>query len=158
MMFELTRPESVNPEEFDAAVVRSAQEILGSRLDRESITDASAATTYIQMRLHGREHEVFAVMFLDTRHRVIEFAELFRGTIDSATVHPREVAKEALQRNAAAVILAHNHPSGIAEPSSADISLTRRLVEALALLDIRVLGHILVGHGETTSFADRGLM
>ena len=107
---------------------------------------------------HGREYEVFAVMFLDTRHRVIDFVEMFRGTIDSATIHPREVAKEALTRNAAAVIIAHNHPSGIAEPSTADQRLTARLVDALALLDIRVLDHIVVGEGETTSFADRGLL
>lgn len=157
-MFELNRPESVTPAEFDAAVIRSALEIMERRIERTAINNAADASTYIQMQLHGREYEVFAVLFLDTRHRVIDFAELFRGTIDSATVHPREVVKEALTRNAAAVIIAHNHPSGIAEPSVADQRLTKRLIDALALLDIRVLDHIIVGEGETTSFADRGLL
>lgn len=157
-MFELNRPESVTPAEFDAAVIRSALEIMGRRIERKTINRAADASTYIQMQLHGREYEVFAVMFLDTRHRVIDFLEMFRGTIDSATVHAREVAKEALKLNAAAVIIAHNHPSGIAEPSAADQNVTKRLVDALALLDIRVLDHIIVGEGETLSFSDRGLL
>ncbi|VAW93941.1 UPF0758 family protein, partial [hydrothermal vent metagenome] len=94
--------------------------------------------------------------FLDTRHRVIEFEELFRGTIDGASVHPREVLRRALAHNAAAVILAHNHPSGIAEPSRADRHITERLTDALALVDVRVLDHLVVGDGEVVSFAERG--
>jgi DNA repair protein RadC len=101
---------------------------------------------------------VFTCLFLDNRHRVIECEELFRGTIDGASVHPREVVKRALQLNAAALILAHNHPSGVAEPSQADQQLTRRLREALGLVDIRVLDHLVVGDGEAVSFAERGLL
>ena len=97
-------------------------------------------------------------MYLDNRHRVISFAELFRGTIDGASVHPREVVKEALSRNAAAVILVHNHPSGLPEPSQADEFITRRLKDALALVDIRVLDHLVVGDGICESFAERGLL
>jgi DNA repair protein RadC len=101
-------------------------------------------------------HEVFACIYLDNQHRVLAFDELFRGTIDGASVYPREVVKAALKRNAAALILAHNHPSGVAEPSAADRQLTRRLKDALALVDIRVLDHVVVGDGETVSLAERG--
>ena len=103
-------------------------------------------------------YEVFACLFLDNRHRVIEYEELFRGTIDGASVHPREVVRRALEHNAAALILAHNHPSGVAEPSDADRSITRRLSEALALVDVRILDHFIVGEGEPLSLAERGLM
>lgn len=113
---------------------------------------------YLCSRLGTHPHEVFAGLFLDNRHRVICYQELFRGTIDSAAVYPREVVRQALDYNAAAVIFAHNHPSGVAEPSQADISLTRRLKEALGTIDIRVLDHMIVGHGEVTSLAERGLM
>jgi DNA repair protein RadC len=101
---------------------------------------------------------VFCVLFLTNRHRVIAFEEMFRGTIDGATVHPREVVKQALRLNAAAVILAHNHPSGVSEPSRADEAITRRLRDALALVDIRVLDHLIVGGSEITSLAERGLL
>ncbi|MBI5041046.1 MAG: DNA repair protein RadC [Gammaproteobacteria bacterium] len=113
---------------------------------------------FLQARLRGYPHEVFACLFLDNRHRVIEYEALFRGTVDGASVHPREVVKAALGHNAAAVILAHNHPSGIAEPSQADLHLTRRLREALGLVDIRVLDHVVIGDGEAVSFAERGLL
>ncbi|MEX0604629.1 MAG: DNA repair protein RadC [Marinobacter sp.] len=113
---------------------------------------------YLRSRLGTYPHEVFAGLFLDNRHRVIRYHELFRGTIDGAAVYPREVVRYALEQNAAAVIFAHNHPSGVAEPSQADISLTRRLKEALGLVDIRVLDHMVVGHGEVISLAERGLM
>jgi len=109
-------------------------------------------------RARGRRPGVFCCLFLDNRHRVIAFDEVFRGTIDGASVHPREVVKLALTRNAAAVILAHNHPSGIAEPSQADELITGRLRDALALVDIRVLDHIVVGDGACGSFAERGLL
>lgn len=113
---------------------------------------------YLRSRLGTYPHEVFAGLFLDNRHRVIRYLELFRGTIDGAAVYPREVVRQALEFNAAAVIFAHNHPSGVAEPSQSDISLTRRLKEALGLVDIRVLDHMVVGHGEVISLAERGLM
>lgn len=110
------------------------------------------------MQLAGFEYEVFAVLFLDTQHRLIEYAELFHGTIDSAVVHPREVLKATLRHNAAAVIVSHNHPSGNPEPSQADTTLTRQLKEALALVDVRILDHIIVAGTDTTSFAERGLL
>jgi len=113
---------------------------------------------YLTARLRSRSREVFACLFLDTRHRVIRYEELFQGTIDGAAVHPREVVKRALAHNAAAVIVAHNHPSGVAEPSRADRHLTDRLRDALALVDVRVLDHLVVGDGEIVSFAERGLL
>lgn len=113
---------------------------------------------YLRSRLGTYPHEVFAGLFLDSRHRVIQYRELFRGTIDGAAVYPREVVRQALEDNAAAVIFAHNHPSGVAEPSQADISLTIRLKEALGLVDIRVLDHMVVGHGDVVSLAERGLI
>ncbi len=108
--------------------------------------------------MKANRREVFACLYLDTRHRVIAFRELFQGTIDSATVHPREVARSCLELNASAVILAHNHPSGVAEPSAADNAITRRVVEALRLIDVRVLDHLVVGEEEVVSMAARGLM
>ena len=114
--------------------------------------------TYLSALLRDRPYEVFGCLFLDNRHRVLAFEELFRGTINGASVHPREVVREALGVNAAAVILAHNHPSGVAEPSQADIALTRRLREALGLVDIRVLDHLIIGDGEAVSLAARGLL
>ena len=113
---------------------------------------------YAEARLRGFRAEVFAVFFLDTRHRVIAFEPLFRGTVDNASVHPREVVRRALVHNAAAVICAHNHPSGVAEPSPADRDITGRLEKALATVNVRVLDHVVVGDGETVSFAERGLL
>ncbi|MEQ8799770.1 MAG: DNA repair protein RadC [Salinisphaeraceae bacterium] len=139
------------------AVVEMARRYLGERLDRsEPLTDPAATRDYLTARLARQPHEVFAALFLDTRHRVLAYEELFRGTIDGAAVYPREVVKAALRHNAAAAIFAHNHPSGIAEPSEADRSLTRRLSDALALVDIRTLDHFVIGAGETVSFAERG--
>ncbi|HWS02022.1 MAG TPA: DNA repair protein RadC [Gammaproteobacteria bacterium] len=123
-----------------------------------ALTNPEATRRFLQAQLRGYPHEVFACLFLDNRHRVIEYEALFRGTIDGASVHPREVVKAALGHNAAAVILAHNHPSGISEPSQADLHLTRRLREALGLVDIRVLDHLVIGDGEPVSFAERGLL
>lgn len=124
----------------------------------DALTDPQATRNYLIARLRAYSFEVFACLFLDNRHRVLTFEELFRGTIDGASVYPREVVKRALAHNAAAVILAHNHPSGVAEPSRADEMITQRLKEALALVDIRVLDHIIIGDGETLSFAERGLL
>ncbi len=123
------------------------------------LLDSPAAThQFLVGRLRDQSYELFCCLHLDNRHRLIAFDELFRGTIDGASVHPREVVKQALSRNAAAVILAHNHPSGVAEPSQADELITRRLREALALVDIRVLDHCIVGDNGCLSFAERGLL
>lgn len=123
-----------------------------------TLANPRATKEFMRMRLRDLPHEVFCCVYLDNRNRVIAFDELFRGTIDGASVHPREVVKEALARNASAVILAHNHPSGVAEPSQADELITRRLKQALALVDIRVLDHLIVGDGVCESFAERGLL
>ncbi|PWN57003.1 RadC family protein [Abyssibacter profundi] len=139
------------------AVLEMARRYLDAELrETPRITDARSAERYLQAQLAHRPYEVFALLLLDTRHQVLGFEELFRGTIDGASVYPREVVKTALAHHAAAVILAHNHPSGVAEPSSADRRLTERLVQALGLVDIRVLDHLVVGHGDTVSFAERG--
>jgi DNA repair protein RadC len=123
------------------------------------LLESPAATrAFLVAELRDRPYEVFCCLFLDNRHRLIAFDELFRGTIDGASVHPREVVRQALQRNAAAVLLAHNHPSGVAEPSQADELITQRLKDALALVDIRVLDHLIVGDNRCTSFAERGLL
>jgi DNA repair protein RadC len=128
-------------------------------LQREGpLEDPSAAANYLVSRMKAYGREVFACLFLDTRHRVIAFRELFYGSIDSATVHPREIVKSCLELNCAAIILAHNHPSGVAEPSAADSAITRRIVEATALVDIRVLDHLVVGEREAVSMAARGLL
>lgn len=113
---------------------------------------------YLRVRLAERKNEVFGCLFLDNRHRIIEVAELFQGTIDGASVHPRVVVQKALELNAAATLFFHNHPSGVAEPSHADEAITRRLKDALALVDVRVLDHFVVTAGESVSFAERGLL
>lgn len=123
-----------------------------------TLVNPRATREFLQMRLRDLPYEVFCCLWLDNRHRVIAFEELFRGTIDGTSVHPREVVKQALSRNAAAVILAHNHPSGLAEPSQADELITRRLKDALALVDIRMIDHLVIGDGVCESFAERGLL
>ncbi len=123
-----------------------------------ALTSADATRIYLSHQLRGYSYEVFAALFLDNRHRVIQFEELFRGTIDGASVYPREVAKKALQLNAAAIIFAHNHPSGINEPSQADKHITQKLQQALTLFDIRVLDHFIIGDGVPYSFAEAGLI
>jgi DNA repair protein RadC len=139
------------------AVLEMGRRHLESTLTRgDAFTDAQSTSHYLKQRLRAYPYEVFACLFLDNQHRLIHFGELFRGTIDGASVYPREVVKQALQHNAAAVILAHNHPSGIAEPSQADIQITKRIQSALQLVDIRVLDHIIVGDAETTSLAQQG--
>lgn len=122
------------------------------------VSNPKSTRAFLSQNYGGFEHEIFGVLFLDTRHRVLAHEILFRGTIDGASVHPREVAKRCLDHNAAAVILFHNHPSGVCEPSGADQTITRRLQETLSLLDVNVLDHIIVGHGSQTSFAERGLL
>lgn len=123
-----------------------------------ALLNPQATRDFLHMRLRDLPHEVFCCLYLDNRHRVIAFEELFRGTLDGANVHPREVVKRALAHNAAALILAHNHPSGVAEPSQADELITRRLKEALNLVEIRVLDHLIIGDSRCESFAERGLL
>jgi DNA repair protein RadC len=124
----------------------------------ETIRSPADTEAFLQSRLRDLGHELFCCLFLDNRHRVLRFDEMFRGTIDGTSVYPREVVKEALAINAAAVILAHNHPSGVAEPSQADERITRRLKSALELVDIRLLDHLIIGDGPATSLARRGLI
>ena len=142
-----------------AAVLELARRALAQQLADMPIFDSpQAVKQYVQLHLAGLDHEVFAVLFLDTQHRLIALEKLFTGTLSQTSVYPREVVKRALARNAAAVILAHNHPSGVAEPSRADEFLTQALKSALALVDVRVLDHLVVGQGQVTSFAERGLL
>ncbi len=124
----------------------------------QSIGSPGDSRQFLLARLRDRPHEVFCCLFLDNRHRVLAFEELFRGTLDSTTVYPREVVIQALGHNAAAVIVAHNHPSGVAEPSDADELITRRIRDALDLVDIRLLDHFIVGDGACVSLASRGLV
>ena len=139
------------------AAIEMSRRYLEARMRRDAVLDSPDATRdYLKARLGHQRREIFACLLLDNRHRVIHYAELFQGTIDGASVHPREVVRAALEHNAAAVIFAHNHPSGVAEPSDADRRITTRLKDALALVDIRVLDHLVVGDGETVSLAERG--
>jgi len=142
------------------AVLELARRALGEELRRDCVFDRpNAVRDWLRLRLAPLPHEVFMVLLLDARHRLIEAVELFRGTLDQTSVYPREVAKLALERSAAAVLLAHNHPSGAREPSSADISLTTALKAALALIDVAVLDHFIVaGNAVPTSLAERGLL
>ena len=141
--------------------LQAVLEIARRHLDEQlkagaALKDPAATRRYLQAQLRHRDHEVFAALFLDNQHCVLAFQELASGTLDAASVYPREVVKAALKHGAAAVIFAHNHPSGIAEPSASDRALTDRLKAALALVDIRVLDHFVVGEGNPVSFAERG--
>ncbi|HEY4771619.1 MAG TPA: DNA repair protein RadC [Steroidobacteraceae bacterium] len=140
-------------------VIAAARRAMTRRVRRGAALDSPhAVRDFLTLKLGTLEHETFAVLLLDARHRLIDYVELFRGTIDGASVHPREVVKLALARNAAALVLAHPHPSGVPEPSQADELITKRLRDALALVDIRVLDHIIVAGGEALSLAERGLL
>jgi DNA repair protein RadC len=146
--------------DFDETIISGAMDILLGRMTEKGdvMSKPEDAQRYLCLRFAELNHEVFSCMFLDTRHRLIELEEMFRGTVDGCSVHPREVVKAALKHNASAAIFAHNHPSTDPEPSRADISLTRRLVEACALVDVRVLDHMVIGGTKTVSFAERGLI
>ena len=150
--------ESYDVQNNNDDVIRRAIEILDGRIKRgDALCSPAQTRQYLRLNLAGEQSEVFCCLFLDNRNRVIEFKRLFNGTIDGASVYPRVVVREALNQNAAAVIFAHNHPSGVAEPSNADEQITKRLKDALALIDVRVLDHIVVGD-ECISFAERGLL
>jgi DNA repair protein RadC len=140
-------------------VIQRALRILESRAKTlDALTSPAAVRGYLRLRLADRQHEVFVCVFLDAQNRVIAFDELFRGTLTQTSVYPREVVKAALAINAASVILCHNHPSGVAEPSIQDQALTRTLSEALALIDVKVLDHFIVAGAAALSFAERGLL
>ena len=142
-----------------AAVIELARRALAQRLTKCPVFDApEKVKQYLQLQLGGHQHEVFAVMFLDAQSRLLKLEEMFRGTLTQTSVYPREVVKRALALHAAAVVLAHNHPSGLAEPSPADEYLTATLRSALALIDVRVLDHFVVSRHEVVSFAERGLL
>ncbi|MGI9322911.1 MAG: RadC family protein [Pseudomonadales bacterium] len=142
-----------------ASTLELARRYLRHGLERgEVISSPDVTRQFLQFQLRDYSREVFACLFLDNQHRLIAYEEMFFGTIDGASVHPREVARRALQLNAAAIVFAHNHPSGVAEPSEADRRITGRLQAALALLDIRVLDHMVVGDTDVVSFAERGLL
>ncbi|MGD9888924.1 MAG: DNA repair protein RadC [Halothiobacillaceae bacterium] len=141
------------------AVLEMARRHLRESLERgDALSSPDAVRSYLTARLRDQPREVFLVLFLDTRHRLIAAEEMFLGTIAEASVHPREVVRKAMQHNAAALIVAHNHPSGVAEPSRADEVLTCRLRDALALLDVRLLDHFVVGDGVPVSLAERGVI
>ena len=141
------------------AALEIGRRYLAAEMQRgDAMQSPQATRNFLSLRLRHLPHEVFACIFMDNQHQVICFEEMFRGTLDGASVYPREVVKRALELGAQALIFAHNHPSGIAEPSHADRSLTEKLQAALALVDIRVLDHFIVGDGEPVSFAERGLL
>ena len=140
-------------------VLSQARRVLSHRLRRgATMSSPQAVKDYLRLEIGVLEHEVFSVLFMDAQHRIIELRQMFRGTVSQTSVYPREVVKEALSLNAAALILAHNHPSGAAEPSRADEFLTQTLKTALALVDVRVLDHLVVAGADVTSFAERGLL
>nr|WP_256449838.1 DNA repair protein RadC [Candidatus Nitrotoga sp. 1052] len=147
-----------------APIISAAKELFVRALEEDihnhpvSFTAPQVVKDYLRLVLGGRQQEVFMVLFLDAQHRLIASEELFHGTLTQTSVYPREVVKRALIHNAAAVMLSHNHPSGVAEPSSADRSLTEALKQALGLVDVRVLDHIVIGEQEALSFAERGLI
>jgi len=140
-------------------VIDQAKAILSREFMREAVLTSSSATKeYLKLHFAGLEHEMFVVVFLDNQHQVIAIENMFRGTIGGAAVYPREVVKRSLELNAAALLLAHNHPSGVSEPSMADKNITKKLKDAAGLLDVRVLDHLVVGDDTVVSFAERGLI
>lgn len=144
--------------QLQAALELSRRHLLSTLQRGDALTSPEQTRRYLASQLRDKHREVFAALFLDNRHRVIAYEELFHGTIDGASVHPREVVRRALALNAAALIVAHNHPSGVAEPSRADQQITEQLKRALALVEIRLLDHLVVGDGEVRSLAEEGLL
>jgi len=159
-LFKCTEKEgfySVSEPISDQDIIAFAKQIIASKFKRgTAITSPQASIDFLSSQIGHYEHEVFAALFLDSKHRIIKFEELFTGTIDQASVHTREVVKCALHHNAAAVIFAHNHPSGITDPSRADISLTERLVTTMDLIGVRTLDHIIVANNQSQSLAELG--
>ena len=156
--FEGLTPEDLSAPEAES-LVDLALQVLEARNRKGQVLGSPTETqAYLRLRLAERPNEVFACLYLDTRHRVLALEELFQGTIDGASVHPREVVRRALEYRAGAVIVAHCHPSGVAEPSQADLRVTERLKSALSLVDVRVLDHVIVATEGAVSFAERGLL
>lgn len=144
--------------QLQAALELACRYLWQQSKDLVALEGPSATRRFLKSQFARYRHEVFACIWLDSQHRILGFDEMFRGTIDGAAVYPREVVKEALRRNAAAIIIAHNHPSGVAEPSLADKSITEKLKQALALVDVRLLDHLVVGQEEVVSFVERGFL
>lgn len=144
--------------QFEAALELARRSLKDELRAASALTSPGAVRDYLRLAIADREHEVFVCLWLDAQHRVLRFEELFRGTLTQTSVYPREIVKAGLQANAAAVIFAHNHPSGAAQPSRADELLTRNLKDALALVDVKVLDHFVVAGNQTLSFAERGLL
>jgi len=141
------------------ASVEMSKRYFAQKLDKvDTLNSVEQTKAFLQAKLRDQSQEVFAILLLDSQHRLIKYRPMFYGTIDSASVYPRVLVKQALEDNAAAVILAHNHPSGIAEPSQADKQITQRIIAAMNLVDIKVLDHFVIGDGEVISFAQRGLI
>ena len=152
------KPSNLNDVEKQSVITLAMKVLSIKHRSGRSLASPEATRNYLRLRLADYRNEVFGSLFLDTRHRIIVVRELFQGTIDGASIHPRVVVQQALEANAAAMVFFHNHPSGVAEPSHADEAITRRLKEALALVDVRVLDHFVVSAGESVSFAERGLI
>jgi len=152
------KPSNLNAVEKQSVITLAMKVLAIKHRAGRSLSKPEETRNYLRLRLADCRNEVFGCLFLDNRHRIIEVRELFQGTIDGASVHPRVVVQQAMEVNAAAMVFFHNHPSGVAEPSQADERITRRLKEALALVDVRVLDHFVVTAGESVSFAERGLL
>ncbi len=152
------KPSNLNDVEKQSVITLAMKVLAIKHRAGRSLSKPEETRNYLRLRLADYRNEVFGCLFLDNRHRIIAVRELFQGTIDGASVHPRVVVQQAMEVNAAAMVFFHNHPSGVAEPSRADEMLTRRLSEALALVDVRVLDHFVVSAGESVSFAERGLL
>ncbi len=141
------------------AALELGRRFLGEKIQRQDVmTNPESVNDFLSFHLRDRGREIFAILFLDSRHQVIKYEELFYGTLGSASVHPREVIKQVLHHNAAAIIIAHNHPSGVAEPSQSDADITVKIQKALQLIDVRLLDHIIVGDGEFVSLSNRGII
>lgn len=146
------------PAKADEVLQAALRVLAGQMYGSEALTSPQVVRDFLRIKLGSLEHEVFAIIHLDAQNRVIDYVEMFRGTVSQTSVYPREVVKESLARNSAALILVHNHPSGVAEPSRADEMLTQTLKSALALVDVRVLDHLVVAGASILSFAERGLL
>ena len=152
------KPSDLNDAEKQSAVTLAMKVLAIKHRAGRPLSNPAVTRNYLRLRLADCQNEVFGSLFLDNRHRIIAVRDLFQGTIDGASIHPRVVVQQALAVNAAAMVFFHNHPSGVAEPSHADEAITRRLKDALALVDVRVLDHFVVAAGESVSFAERGLL
>ena len=152
------KPSELNDEEKQSVMILAMKVLAVKHRAGRALSSPEETRNFLRLRLADHRNEVFGSLFLDNRHRIIAVRELFQGTIDGASIHPRVVVQQALEANAAAMVFFHNHPSGVAEPSHADEAITRRLKDALALVDVRVLDHFVVSGGESVSFAERGLL